>query len=79
MDRLHFVVLGGTNVIAETGTKLVLYGGLSNTTNGGGEYTSYPTGKYAVDGLPRGSLDRNAASPDTHLIPYYSRIPRASR
>ena len=76
--RSRPLFFNGTNVLMGTGTRVWLYGGIMNATNAHGEYISYPTAEYTLDGVSGESTDRNAASLGAYLIPHYSRIPTAN-
>src|ERR1700760_2109003 len=45
-------LLSGANPLMESGTQVWLYGGLTDITNVDGEYLSYPTAEYTLDGYP---------------------------
>jgi len=67
--------LGGTDVIAETGTQVWLYGGPLDAINAHGGCASFPTADYKIDGYSGESLDRNAALPRAYLITAGSQQP----
>ena len=72
-------MLSGANILMEPGTQVWLYGGLLNITNAAGEYLSYPTAEYTLDGYPGELTGGNAASSGAYSILRYSRIPTTSR